>query len=169
MASPQVRLCLSNRSVLEKYWGAQTPNIYSKEIITTHYTILLTTSPVQLTNLLTSLTSVRLFSAVCPLVPLHVVLLNKSHVTLVAAEWLLSCQKKNSGVKVKWGCLMLWMEVFQSLTTVDLLVSLEEVLLNETHVALTASEGSFTWNETHKIDTVIELHYPNVHFGPIPV
>lgn len=33
---------------------------------------------------------------------------------------------------------------FSSLTTVDFLVSLEEVLLNETHVALTASEGSFT-------------------------
>lgn len=55
------------------------------------------------------------------------------------------------------------MEVFQSLTAVDLLVSLEEVLLNETHVALIASEGSFTWNETHEIDTVIELHYPDVH------
>lgn len=55
------------------------------------------------------------------------------------------------------------MEAFQSLTTVDLLVSLEEVLLNETHVALIASEGSFTWNETHEIVTVIELHYPDVH------
>lgn len=31
-----------------------------------------------------------------------------------------------------------------SLTTVDFLVSLEEVFLNKTHVALAASEGSFT-------------------------
>lgn len=68
--------------------------------------------------LLAGLTSVGLFSAVCPLVPLHVVLLNETHVTLVTAEWLLS--------------------------TVDFLVSLEEVFLNETHVALVASEGSFT-------------------------
>lgn len=30
------------------------------------------------------------------------------------------------------------------LTTVDFLVSLEKVLLNETHVALSASKGSFT-------------------------
>lgn len=44
----------------------------------------------QLTNLLAGLTSVRLFSAVRPLVPLHVVLLNETHVTLVTAEWLLS-------------------------------------------------------------------------------
>lgn len=34
--------------------------------------------------------------------------------------------------------------VFLILTTVDFLMSLEEVLLNETHVALTASKGSFT-------------------------
>lgn len=44
----------------------------------------------QLTNLLAGLASVRLFSAVRPLVPLHVVLLNETHVTLVTAEWLLS-------------------------------------------------------------------------------
>lgn len=32
----------------------------------------------------------------------------------------------------------------KSLTTVDFLVPLEKILLNETHVALIASEGSFT-------------------------
>lgn len=34
------------------------------------------------------------------------------------------------------------------LTAVDLLVSLEEVLLDETHAALTALEGSLTWKQT---------------------
>ena len=40
--------------------------------------------------LLAGLASVRLLSAVSPLVPLHVVLLDKSHVALVTTEWLLS-------------------------------------------------------------------------------
>lgn len=34
------------------------------------------------------------------------------------------------------------------LTAVDLLVSLEEVLLDETHAALTALEGSLAWKQT---------------------
>lgn len=42
------------------------------------------------TDLLAGLTSVRLLSAVRPLVPLHVVLLNETHVALITAEWLLS-------------------------------------------------------------------------------
>lgn len=35
------------------------------------------------------------------------------------------------------------------LTAVDLLVSLQEVLLDETHAALTALEGSLAWKQTH--------------------
>lgn len=35
------------------------------------------------------------------------------------------------------------------LTTVDLLVSLQEVLLDETHAALAALEGSLTWKQSH--------------------
>lgn len=42
------------------------------------------------TYLLAGLTPVRLLSAVRPLVPLHVVLLDEAHVALVAAERLLS-------------------------------------------------------------------------------
>lgn len=57
---------------------------------------------VRLAYLLAGLTSVRLLSAVCPLVPLHVVLLNESHVTLVTAEWLLSCQTEAAQLQVNY-------------------------------------------------------------------
>ena len=40
--------------------------------------------------LLAGLASVRLLSAVSPLVTLHVVLLDEPHVTLITTEWLLS-------------------------------------------------------------------------------
>lgn len=43
--------------------------------------------------LLACITFIWLFSAVCSLVPLHVVLLNEAHVTLVTAEWLFSCNE----------------------------------------------------------------------------
>lgn len=36
------------------------------------------------------------------------------------------------------------------LTTVDLLVSLQEVLLDETHAALAALERSLAWKQTHQ-------------------
>lgn len=44
------------------------------------------------------------------------------------------------------------------LTTVDLLVSLEEVLLDETHAALTALEGSLAWKTQHKSTRVTRGH-----------
>lgn len=64
--------------------------------------------------LLTSVTLVWLFSAMRPLVSLHVVLLDELHAALVAPERLLPA--------------------------VDLLVPLQQVLLDEAHAALAALE-----------------------------
>lgn len=60
-------------------------------------------------------TLVGLFPTVCPLVSLHVILLNEPHATFLTAKWLL--------------------------TSMDFLMPLEKVFLNKAHITLAALKG----------------------------
>lgn len=84
--------------------------------------------------MLAGIAAIGLLATVCPFVSFHVVLLDKTHVTLVTAERLLS--------------------------TVDLLVPLEQVFLNEAHVTLAAPERPLTCaikSTTNPLTTLINV------------
>lgn len=107
--------------------------------------------------LLAGITTIWLLATVCPFVSLHMILLDKTHVTLVTTKRLLSWKGKVETPQSKYSLIHLDTTWLQKLTTVDLLMSLEEVLLNEAHVTLTAPERPLTC--AIKSTTIHPPHY----------
>lgn len=99
-----------------------------------------------MTYLLAGIAAIWLLAAVSPFVSLHMVLLDKAHVTLVTAKRLLSCEETGETLCHNKGFIRTDTRPSQNtchvlkLTTVDLLVPLEQILLDEAHVTLTAPE-----------------------------
>lgn len=96
-------------------------------------------------------TLVRLLSAVCPLVSLHVILLDELHTTLITAKRLLPYHRNKEKYKVTHLRLESWTKssgirdyIHPTLTSMDLLMSLEKIFLDEAHVTLAALERLLT-------------------------
>lgn len=101
---------------------------------------------------MTVVTLVGLLSTVSPLVSFHVILLDEPHATLITTERLFTCAKNTRDMSLILRVIVTTDYINPPLTSMDLLVSLEKILLNKAHVTLAALERLLTWskNNTHK-------------------